>query len=41
MTGNFIREIKPMVQGVHIMPMGWTDIVPQILEYAEIEVNKG
>ncbi len=38
MMGNFIKEIKPMVQGVHIMPLGWTDIVPQILKHAEIEV---
>lgn len=40
MMGKFIGEIKSMVQGVHIMPLGWTDIVPQILEYAEIKVEK-
>ena len=40
MMGRFVKEIKPMVQGVHIMPLGWTDIVPQILEYAEIKVEK-
>lgn len=37
MMGDFIREIKPMVQGVHIMPLGWTDIVPKILDRAEIK----
>jgi 5,10-methylenetetrahydrofolate reductase len=37
MTGRFIRDVKSMVQGVHIMPLGWTDIVPDILEYAGIE----
>lgn len=37
MTGRFIREIKSMVQGVHIMPLGWTDIVPDILEHAQIK----
>ncbi len=37
MAGNFVREVKSMVQGVHIMPLGWTDIVPDIIKYAEIE----
>ena len=40
MMGRFIRKIKSMVHGVHIMPLGWTDSVPQILEYAEIKVDK-
>ncbi|WP_457551715.1 methylenetetrahydrofolate reductase [Desulfobacula sp.] len=39
MTGRFIKEIKSMVQGVHIMPLGWTDTVPEILEYAEIKIK--
>lgn len=39
-TGRFIKEIKSMVQGVHIMPLGWTDIVPQILEHAEIGIDR-
>lgn len=34
MTGRFINQVKSMVQGVHIMPLGWTDIVPEILENA-------
>ncbi len=40
MTGRFIKEIKSMVQGVHIMPLGWTDIVPDILEHAGISIKK-
>jgi methylenetetrahydrofolate reductase (NADPH) len=40
MLGRFLRQIKPMVQGVHIMPLGWTDVVPDILAHAEIEVKK-
>ena len=36
MMGNFIKQVKSMVQGVHIMPLGWTDIVPEILEQAQI-----
>jgi 5,10-methylenetetrahydrofolate reductase len=36
MTGRFIRKHKSKFQGVHIMPLGWTDIVPDILAHAEI-----
>ena len=36
MMGRFLSQVKPMVQGVHIMPLGWTDIVPAILEEAGI-----
>ncbi|MCB2185205.1 MAG: methylenetetrahydrofolate reductase [Deltaproteobacteria bacterium] len=37
MTARLIRELKPLVQGVHIMPMGWTDVVPAILAQAGVE----
>lgn len=40
MVGRFLRQIKSMVQGVHIMPMGWSDVVPDILAHADIEVKK-
>ncbi len=40
MMGRFIGKVKHMVQGVHIMPLGWSDIVPKILEYAEIEAKQ-
>jgi methylenetetrahydrofolate reductase (NADPH) len=36
MTGRFIKKHKAKFQGVHIMPLGWTDIVPDILAHAEI-----
>lgn len=36
MTGKFIRKHKSKFQGVHIMPLGWTDIVPEILAHADI-----
>ena len=39
MMGLFIRKHKDKFQGVHIMPLGWTDIVPDILEHAGISVN--
>jgi 5,10-methylenetetrahydrofolate reductase len=31
-TLKLIREIKPMVQGLHFMPLGWSDIVPIIMK---------
>jgi 5,10-methylenetetrahydrofolate reductase len=37
MMGRFIKKHKDKFQGVHIMPLGWTDIVPSILEQAEID----
>lgn len=40
MMGRFLRQIKSMVQGVHIMPLGWSDVVPDILAHADIEVKK-
>lgn len=39
MTGGFIKKHKSKFQGVHIMPQGWTDIVPDILEKADIKVK--
>jgi len=31
---NLIKEIKQMCAGVHIMPLGWTDLVPRIVAEA-------
>ena len=39
MMGRFIKKHKSKFQGVHIMPLGWTDIVPDILAQAEISIN--
>ena len=36
MAGRFIKKHKAQFQGVHIMPLGWSDIVPDILAQAEI-----
>ncbi|MDP6380380.1 MAG: methylenetetrahydrofolate reductase [Phycisphaerae bacterium] len=35
-SARLIREMKPMCQGVHLMPLGWTDIVRDILSQAEV-----
>ncbi len=31
-AGRLIRELRPMCQGVHIMPLGWGHHVPAVLE---------
>ena len=36
MMGRFIKKHKDKFQGVHIMPLGWTDVVPEILGHADI-----
>jgi len=33
-AGRLIRKLKGLCQGVHIMPLGWGDKVPQVLEAA-------
>lgn len=38
-TAKIIRDIKPFVQGIHIMPIGWSHVVPKILERAGIRSN--
>jgi methylenetetrahydrofolate reductase (NADPH) len=35
-TVRLIQQVKPFCQGVHIMPLGWDDLVPQIIEEAAI-----
>ena len=39
MMSRFIKKHKSKFQGVHIMPLGWTDVVPDILDQAEIKMN--
>jgi methylenetetrahydrofolate reductase (NADPH) len=33
-AARLIKELKPMVQGMHIMPIGWDKKVPQVLDAA-------
>jgi methylenetetrahydrofolate reductase (NADPH) len=30
-TVRLVKEIGPMVQGVHFMPIGWSDVIPEII----------
>ncbi len=32
MTSALLKEVAPMFQGVHFMPLGWSDIVPRIID---------
>ncbi|MBU1124918.1 MAG: methylenetetrahydrofolate reductase, partial [Candidatus Omnitrophica bacterium] len=31
---RLIKELKPMCQGIHIMPIGWDKVVPRVIEAA-------
>ena len=35
-TARIIRQVSPFCQGVHIMPLGWDELIPEILKEAEI-----
>ena len=35
-TSRIIRQLQPFCQGIHIMPLGWEDIVPNIIDTAEL-----
>jgi methylenetetrahydrofolate reductase (NADPH) len=35
-TARIIRQVKPLCQGVHIMPLGWDELVPEIINEAEL-----
>jgi 5,10-methylenetetrahydrofolate reductase len=34
MSARLLKEVAPMCQGIHFMPMGWSDVVPQIIKGA-------
>ncbi len=36
-TKRLVREIAPMAQGIHFMPLGWSDIVPEVVETLDAE----
>jgi methylenetetrahydrofolate reductase (NADPH) len=31
-AGRLIKELKPICQGIHIMPIGWDKVVPRVIE---------
>jgi len=36
MSAELIRQAKDLCQGVHLMPLGWDDLVPEIVAQSEI-----
>jgi methylenetetrahydrofolate reductase (NADPH) len=41
MMGRFIARHKSKFQGIHLMPLGWTDVVPEVLDQAGISIAAG
>ena len=35
-ASQLIKELKPMCQGIHLMPIGWDKVVPKVLDAAGI-----
>jgi methylenetetrahydrofolate reductase (NADPH) len=35
-SARVIRQVKPFCQGVHIMPLGWDDLIPEVIKEAEL-----
>ena len=35
-TAGILRQVRPLCQGFHIMPMGWDELVPDIIREAEL-----
>jgi 5,10-methylenetetrahydrofolate reductase len=35
-AARIIRQVKPLCQGIHIMPLGWDELVPEIISEAEL-----
>jgi len=36
-AARIIKQVKPLCEGVHIMPLGWEELVPEIIEKAELD----
>jgi 5,10-methylenetetrahydrofolate reductase len=39
-AARMIQQVKPFCQGVHIMPLGWDELIPDILKEAGISQAK-
>jgi methylenetetrahydrofolate reductase (NADPH) len=35
-SARIIRQVKPLCQGVHIMPLGWDELIPKVISEAEL-----
>jgi len=36
-AAKIIQQVRPLCQGVHIMPLGWDELVPEIIKEADIK----
>jgi len=36
-SAQIVREVRPLCQGIHIMPLGWDELVPDIIIEAELD----
>jgi 5,10-methylenetetrahydrofolate reductase len=35
-AARIIRQVKPVCQGVHIMALGWENLIPEIIKEAQL-----
>jgi len=35
-TARIIRQVRPLCQGVHIMPLGWDELIPDIVKQSRL-----
>ena len=40
-TSRIIRQVRPLCQGIHIMPLGWENLIPDIINAAELDREVG
>ena len=38
-SARVIRQLKPFCQGIHIMPLGWDDLVPEVIKEADLDIE--
>ncbi len=36
-TVRLLKEMAPMVQGIHFMPLGWSNLVPSVIEQLDLK----
>ena len=35
-SARVVRQVKPFCQGIHIMPLGWDELIPEVINEAEL-----
>jgi methylenetetrahydrofolate reductase (NADPH) len=38
-AARIIRQVRPFCQGVHIMPLGWDELIPEVIREAELSAE--